>query len=132
MGHQNGVLGRDDDVDTDQLFPMVSTSRRRRSRCSSVNELMKPFKLNGMVFNVWIFDTTVVDAPPTLVLFADEPLNMSTSVRCRFRGFEPAFPWAGTSSGAETPAEVAFPSVLLTLGLVIDFSGFLEGPMRSS
>jgi len=131
-GVETVFRGRDGDVDTDQLFPMVPISRLRRSRCSSVKELMKPFKLNGMEFNVRVFDTTAVDGPSTLGFFEDEPLNMSISVRCLFSGFEAAFPWAGTLSGAKALAGVAFDSVSSILGLVVDLSGFAGRPMRSS
>jgi len=121
------------DAKTDQLFPMVSISRPRRPRCSSVNELTKPFKLNGMEFKVWVFErTAVLVDPPTLVFFADEPANMSMRFRCLFSGFETAFSWAGTLSGAGELAGASFTSASLTLGPVVGSSVLVEGVIRSS
>ena len=83
--------GNGGNIDTDQLFPMVSVSRPSRPRCSSVKELIKPFKLNGMEFKVGPFETKAEEGPSTFVFFADEPPNMSKSVRCLLSGFETAF-----------------------------------------
>ena len=126
------VFWGEGDVDTNQLFPMVSTSRPRWTRCSSVKELMKPFKLNGMEFNVLVFETTAPDGPSTLVFFADEPLNMSTRVRCLFNGFAAVVSWAGTLTGAGAPTEAAVTSVFSALGSVVGRSVLVGRLIRSS
>ena len=136
-GRSNVVLKRRSvegggDTKTNQLFPMVSISRPRSSRCSSVKELMKPFKLNGMEFKVLVFETTAAVDPTTLVFFADEPPSMSMRVRCLFSGFGTAFSCAGTLSGTEVLAEAAFTSVFSTLGSVVGSSVLAGRLMRSS
>jgi len=94
---------------------------------------MKPFKLNGMEFKVLVFETTAAAVDPTtLVFFADEPPNMSMSVRCLFSGFGAAFSWEGTLSGTGVLAEASFTSVSSTLGSAVGSSVLVGRPIRSS